>query len=208
MSSPADPPALAPLSDAALDQLFRTARSRNRWTDKAVPETMIRAIYDLLKMGPTAANQCPARYVWVHSDEAKERLKPHLSANNVVKVMTAPWCVIIAHDLNFPEKLPYLFPHNKDAVNWFKDPKFVAESAFRNGTLEAAYLMMAARSLGLDCGPMSGFNNAGVDQEFFLNDPARASWRSNFLCCVGYGSDEALFPRLPRLSFEETNQVL
>lgn len=205
MTSPA---VNAPLSDAALDQLFRDARSRNRWTDKPVPESMIRAIYDLLKMGPTASNQCPGRYVWVHSAEAKERLKPHLSPNNVVKVMTAPWVVIIAHDLNFPATLPKLFPHNKDAPNWFKDPAVAAESAFRNGTLEAAYLMLAARSLGLDCGPMGGFSNAGVDQEFFLNDPQRASWRSNFLCCVGYGSDEALFPRLPRLSFEESSQIL
>ncbi|MGE3141735.1 MAG: malonic semialdehyde reductase [Hyphomonadaceae bacterium] len=197
-----------PLPDTALDQIFRAARSRNAWHEKAVPEALVRAVYDLAKMGPTSANQSPARFIWLGSTAAKERLKPFLMEGNVAKVMTAPWCVIIAHDLNFREKLPRLFPHNPGAKEWFADPAAAAAHAFRNGSLQGAYLMLAARALGLDCGAMSGFDNAGVDKEFFSGDPEMAQWRSNFICAIGYGSDENLFARSPRLPFEEACRIL
>jgi len=192
------------LDDAALDQLFRSARTINVWKDAPVEEAQIHALYDLLKMGPTSANCSPARFYFVRSDAAKARLKPLVMEGNDTKVMQAPVTVIIANDLDFAEKLPELFPHNLDAKNWFSDSDVAAITAMRNGTLQGAYLMMAARSLGLDCGPMSGFDNAGVDAEFF----AGTHYKSNFICSLGYGSSEGIFPRSPRLAFDDAAVIL
>jgi 3-hydroxypropanoate dehydrogenase len=192
------------INDQALDIIFREARTRNGWQERKVSETLIQAVYDLMKWGPTAANSCPARFVFVTSEEGKKRLAPHLSEGNREKTMKAPCCVIIGYDLEFHEKLPHLFPHT-DAKSWFagKD-ELIRTSAFRNGSLQGAYFMIAARALGLDCGPMSGFDNAGVDEEFFKG----AKIKSNFLCAIGYGTDENLFPRLPRLSFEKACEIV
>lgn len=193
-----------PVDDRALDQLFRTARTRNGWTPEAVSETLIRAVYDLAKWGPTSANSSPARFVFVASEDGKRRLEPFLSAGNRAKTMSAPVCCIIAHDLDFARKLPKLFPHDPTASSWFADETVRDVTAFRNGTLQGAYLHIAARALGLDVGPMSGFDNAGVDREFF----AGTNVRSNWLCNIGYGSDENLFPRSPRLDFEEACRIV
>ena len=197
-----------PVNDYALDTIWRKARTRNGWKDKNVPETLIRATYDLAKMGATSANCSPARFVFIQSQQAKERLKPHLTEGNVAKTMSAPWTVIIAHDMNFHERIPELFPHNPGAKDWFTNDDFRAETAMRNGSLQGAYLMLAARSLGLDCGPMSGFDKDGVDEEFFKNDSEMGAWRSNFLINVGYGTTEKLFPRLPKLAFEQGAKLL
>jgi 3-hydroxypropanoate dehydrogenase len=197
-----------PVNDHALDQIWRQGRSYNGWTQDGVPETLIRATYDLTKMGMTSANCSPARFVFLQSTEAKSRLKPHLLESNVEKTMTAPWVVIIAHDMNFPEKIPELFPHNPGAKDWFNDDQVRQATAFRNGTLQGAYLMLAARALGLDCGPMSGFDNAGVDKEFFLGDEATKHWRSNWICNIGRGDDASIFERSPRLSFEDACLIL
>jgi 3-hydroxypropanoate dehydrogenase len=197
-----------PLPDASLDQLFRTARTRYAWSDKTVPETLIRAAYDLLKMGPTSANNSPARFVFVSSPEAKAKLAPHLSGNNREKTMAAPWTVIVATDMQFYEKMGQLFPHNPGVKDWFSSPEAAFDNGFRNGTLQGAYLILAARALGLDCGPMSGFDKAGVDAAFFADNPETVHWKSNFLCNLGYGTDENLFPRLPRLSFEEACRIV
>ncbi|MEM9262811.1 MAG: malonic semialdehyde reductase [Pseudomonadota bacterium] len=192
------------LSDQDLDIIFREARTRNGWEDKPVGETLIQAVYDLTKWGPTSANCSPARFVFVTTDAGKERLKPHLLEGNLQKTMAAPCCVIIGHDLAFYEKLPELFPHT-DAKSWFVgNDALIEETAFRNATLQGAYLMIAARALGLDCGPMSGFNKEGVDKEFF----AGTSVKSNFLCNIGYGTDENLVPRSPRLSFDDACSVV
>jgi 3-hydroxypropanoate dehydrogenase len=187
------------LADAVLDQLFRTARSRNAWLARPLPDDIGRQLYDLAKWGPTAANSTPARFVFVRSAPAKERLKPHLNAGNVEKVMTAPCCVIIAYDSRFYDTLPKLFPSRDMRAVFVGNEALIEETAKRNSTLQGAYLMMAARSLGLDCGPMSGFNAASLDADFFPD----GRWKSNFLCAIGYGSDEKLFPRNPRLAFAE-----
>jgi 3-hydroxypropanoate dehydrogenase len=187
------------LDDQALDQLFRTARTQNKWQDRPVPDSKLHEIYDLLKFAPTSANASPARFVFVRTAEGKAKLKQALSAGNVEKTMTAPVTVIVAHDIEFYEKLPQLFPH-ADARSWFAgNASFAEASAFRNGTLQGAYLMLAARAVGLDVGAMSGFDNAKVD-ELFL---AGTTWKSNFLVNLGYGDPAGLFPRLPRLSFDE-----
>jgi 3-hydroxypropanoate dehydrogenase len=193
-----------PLPIDALNQLFLDARTHNNWRDQDVSDVQLRRLFDILRMGPTSANCSPARFYFVKSNEAKARLKPHLSGNNAEKTMQAPVCVIIGYDMEFYEHLPKLFPHT-DAKNWFvgNDAK-IAETAFRNGTLQGAYLIMAARALGLDCGPMSGFDHAGVDREFF----AGTSVRSNFLCNIGYGDTEDLFPRSPRFDFEDVAKIL
>lgn len=192
------------LADAALDQLFRTARTRNGWTDRPVPETLVRELYDLLRMGPTSANSCPARFVWVRSPEGKQKLAALASEGNRAKILEAPLTVIIGHDLAFPDALPKLFPARGEAMaaNFRSRQALLETTAFRNGTLQGAYLILAARALGLDCGPMSGFDNAGVDAEFF----AGTTIVSNFICCLGYGSDRNLYPRNPRLSFEEAGR--
>jgi len=197
-----------PLSDNALDQVFRQARTANAWAERDVPEVLIRAVYDLMKMGSTSANICPARFLWILSDTAKQKLKPFLMEGNVEKVLTAPWTVIIAWDQKFENCIPELFPHNPDAKNWFNDKDVHFDAAFRNSTLQGAYLMLAARALGLDCGPMSGFDKPAVDAAFFANDPKRKNWRSNFICSIGYGDDSAVFERSPRLSFEQASDII
>jgi 3-hydroxypropanoate dehydrogenase len=187
------------LDDRALDQLFREARTQNRWQDRPVPDSLLEEVYNLLKYAPTSANSSPARFVFVRTAEAKAKLKQALSPGNVEKTMTAPVTVIVAHDVEFYEKLPFLFPH-ADARSWFAgNPAFAEVSAFRNGTLQGAYLMMAARAVGLDVGGMSGFDNGKLDELFF----AGTTWKSNFLVNLGYGDPEGLFPRSPRLSFDE-----
>jgi 3-hydroxypropanoate dehydrogenase len=191
-----------PLNDDALDQVFREARTHSAWTAQGVSEALMRAVYDLTRMGPTSANCSPARFVFVSTPAGKDKLKPFLAAGNVEKTMTAPVCVIVGHDLDFAKHLPELFPHAPDANTWFVHNR--DETAFRNGSLQGAYLIMAARSLGLDCGPMSGFDNAGVDGAFF----AGTNIKSNFLINIGYGDGTKLFPRSPRLSFEDACQIV
>ncbi len=193
----------APLNDAALDQLFLTARSRNAWKEEPLPVELLHKLYDLTKFGPTSANASPARFVFVTSPEGKARIAPFLSEGNRAKSLQAPAIVIVAHDLDFADKFPILFPHNPGVANWFAAPPVKEATAFRNGTLQGAYLIAAARALGLDTGPMSGFDNAGVDAEFF----AGTNIKSNFLINIGYGVDEP-FPRLPRLSFEDACQIV
>ncbi len=191
--------------DEGLDLIFREARTHNGWLNKAVDDALLVQVYDLAKLGPTSANMCPMRVVFVKTKEAKEKLKPALDAGNVEKTMQAPVTAIVGMDTRFYEHLPRLFPH-ADAKAWFKDlPENVLEYlALRNSSLQGAYLMLAARSLGLDCGPMSGFNNAKVDSTFF----AGTSVKSNFLCNLGYGDKSKLYPRGPRLSFEEACWIL
>jgi 3-hydroxypropanoate dehydrogenase len=190
------------LDESALDQLFRVARTHNGWQDRPVPEVLLRRAVDLAKMAPTSANTSPMRIVFVRSTAGKERLKPALAPANLEKTMTAPVTAIIAQDLAFYDKLPRLFPH-ADARAWFVgNDALIAATASRNGTLQGAYLMLALRAVGLDVGPMSGFDNAKVDAEFF----AGAEVRSNFLCNIGYGDPAKLFPRSPRLDFDETAQ--
>jgi 3-hydroxypropanoate dehydrogenase len=189
------------INDQALDIVFRDARTRNGWEDRKVTRTLMQAVYDLTKWGPTSANCSPARFVFVTTDEGKARLKPHLAPGNVDKTMKAPCCVIIGYDMNFVSKIRQLFPHT-DASGWFTGKEF--DTAFRNGTLQGGYFIVAARALGLDCGPMSGFNNEGVDKEFF----AGTEIKSNFLCSIGYGTDENLFPRSPRLAFDDACEIV
>ncbi len=192
------------LADDALDRLFREARTHSKFLDRPVPVDLLKAVYDLAKMGPTSANCLPMRIAFVISPEAKERLRPHLSAGNADKTMAAPVCAIIAHDLAFYDLLPETFPHT-DARSWFVgDDAKIQETAFRNATLQGAYFILAARAMGLDAGPMSGFDNAGVDRAFF----ADTSIRSNFLCNLGYGNAEGVRPRGPRLAFERTCSIL
>ncbi len=196
-----------PISDGALNTLFRRARSYNGWRDEAVPETLIRAVYELTKWGPTSANGSPARFIFLAKDgEGRERLKPYLSEMNIEKTMTAPWTVILAHDLDFHDKLPDLFPHNTGAKDWFADEAHREVNAFRNGTLQSAYFLIAARALGLDCGPLSGFDNAGVDTEFMTGE--RTRWRSNWICNIGYGDKNTILDRLPRLNFDKACAIL
>lgn len=189
---------------AALDTLFRTARTQNGWREGSVSEAQLRAVYDLAKWGATSANCSPARFVFVMSQDAKAKLEPALIPGNVEKTMAAPATVIVGHDLDFYEHLPRLFPHT-DARSWFAgNDELIRTTAFRNGTLQGAYLMLAARALGLDCGPMSGFDNAMVDAAFF----AGTNVKSNFLCNLGIGDPEKLFPRSPRFSFDEVCRIL
>lgn len=193
------------LPPASLDRLFRTARTYNAFEPTAIPQAVLREIYELAKWGPTASNANPARFVFLVSDAAKARLAPHMSSSNRPKTLAAPVNVIIAFDLNFWERTPVLFPHKPESGSWFSgNPQLAAENALRNGSLQAAYFMLAARSLGLDCGPMSGFNEQGVNDEFF----AGTNLRVNFICNIGYGTDENLFPRLPRIPFDEACKIL
>ena len=192
------------LPDDALDQIFRKARTHTVWQNRPVPDEVLRQIYDLTKMGPTSANSSPARFVFVRSPQAKERLKPALMPGNVDKTMVAPVTVIIAHDLTFYENLPRLFPHANMKAHFTGNDALALETAFRNGTLQGAYLIIAARALGLDCGPMSGFDKDKVDAEFLKG----TSWRSNFLCNLGYGEPSQLHPRNPRLDFDEACKIL
>ena len=203
------------LNDESLDILFRKARTHSAWLDKPVSDDTLRKLYDLMKWGPTSANSSPARIVFLRTSEAKQRLLPALAPLNVDKTMQAPVTAIVAYDLLFYEKLPRLFPNNPAAKEWFSNsPELADVTAFRNGTLQGAYLILAARSLGLDCGPMSGFDNAKVDAEFFAdkNEPVEippvSHLKSNFLCNLGYGDASKLFPRNPRLEFQEACQLL
>ena len=191
-----------PLPDASLDQIFRTARTHNELGGEVSDDTL-RQLYDLAKWGPTSANMTPARLVFVKSAEAKAKLEPALDEGNRAKTMAAPVTVIVAHDEDFHEKLPYLFPHT-DAKSWFEGPREGRrEAAFRNGSLQGAYVILAARALGLDTGPMSGFDNAKVDAAFF----AGTAIKSNFLINLGHGDTAKLFPRSPRLSFDEAARI-
>ena len=192
--------------DKILDLILREAHTHNVFTDRPVSEETLRQIHELMKWGPTSANSQPARFIFVRSKEAKEKLKPALSDTNRDKTMKAPLTVIVAYDTRFYEHLPRVF-RNPDAINWFKgeDKKALAEStAFRNGTLQGGYFILAARALGLDCGPMSGFDNAKVDAAFFPD----GRFKSNFLVNLGYGDPAKLFPRNPRLSFEEQCRIV
>ncbi len=193
------------LDDEALDILFRKARTHNEWLDKPVGDELLQQIYDLMKWGPTSANSSPGRILFLRTREAKERLRPALAPNNVDKTMKAPVTAILAYDLKFYEHLPRLFSNNPAARGWFSNsPQLAETTAFRNGTLQGGYFILAARALGLDCGPMSGFDNAKVDAEFF----AGSSVKSNFLCNLGYGDASKLFPRNPRLGFDEACKLL
>ena len=207
------------ISTDALDQIFRNARTYNSWLDRPVTDETLRQLYDLLKWGPTSANSSPARLLFIRSQQAKERLRPTLAPGNVEKTMAAPVTVVVAYDLLFFEKLPKLFPHSPAMRDLFaQNPQLVEETAKRNSSLQGAYLIIAARALGLDCGPMSGFDNAKLDEEFFGAGkecegceqeffPA-GHVKSNFLCNLGYGDHSTLHPRGPRLDFNEAVTLL
>lgn len=190
----------ATVNDTALDVIFRDARTQNKWLPKPVTADQLKAVYDLAKWGPTSANCFPMRLIFAHSQAERDRLATMVSGGNNEKVRTAGAVAIIGYDLKFYDHIPKLFPHAPEAREWFAHDEQVAFStAFRNGSLQGAYLMLAARSLGLDCGPMSGFNNAAVDEAYF----AGTSVRSNFLCALGYGDPAGLFPRSPRPDFDD-----
>ncbi len=193
------------LSERALDLIIREARSHNGWLDKPVSDELLNQLYDIVKMGSTSMNTCPARFIFVRSPESKERLKKCLAPLNVDKVLAAPVTVIIGHDMEFYKHMPKLFAHNPHAQKLFENnEKMVESTAFRNGTLQGGYLMIAARALGLDIGPMSGFNNQACDQEFF----AGTKIKSNFLCSLGYGDTNKIFQRLPRFTFDEVCELI
>ncbi len=192
-----------PLAAEALDQLFRHARTPNDWTDSPVSEETVRSLYDLLKWAPTSANSSPARFVWVRSAEGKALLASLAMDANRPKILAAPLTVILGHDLDFPHTMPKLFPARGEMMRgYFQQPGVAEVTAMRNGSLQGAYLILAARALGLDCGPMSGFDNAGVDKAFF----AGTRIHSNFICSLGHGKPESVFPRNPRLTFEEAGR--
>lgn len=192
------------LDNKALEQLFLNARTHNGWQDKSVSEETLKQLYELLKFAPTSANASPARFLFLTSEESKKRLKPLLMEGNIEKTMQAPVTVMIGYDLTFYEQLPFLFPH-ADAKAWFVgNEALIEETAFRNSSLQGGYLIIAARALGLDCGPMSGFDKDKLNAEFFPEGKIKI----NFLCNLGYGDTEKLFPRAPRLSFEQACQIL
>ncbi len=192
-----------PLDTAALDQLLTEARTRNGWSDTPVPEALLRQLYDLVKFGPTSANMSPARFVFVTSEEGKARLLPLMSEGNREKTAQAPVTVIIGHEVEFRPFMKQLFPH-ADAASWFPTEEGRREAAFRNGTLQGGYMILAARALGLDAGPMSGFDMEGVKKEFF----ADTTIEPNFVLSLGYGTDENLFPRSPRLDFDQAASIV
>ena len=198
------------LSEDSLDILFRHARTHSAWLDEPVGDDVLRRIYDLMKWGPTSANSCPARILFLRTPSAKQRLLPALSSGNVEKTMKAPVTAILAYDLAFYEKMPKLFPHKPAMRDLFANsPDLAKITSFRNGTLQGGYFILAARSVGLDCGPMSGFDNAKVDREFFPADASsKTRVESNFLCNLGYGDAAQLPPRNPRLDFDEACQLL
>jgi 3-hydroxypropanoate dehydrogenase len=210
---------LGRVNDETLDTLFREARTHSAWLDRSVSDELLRELYGLMRWGPTSANSCPARILFLRTPEAKRRLLPALSPGNVDKTMKAPVTAIVAYDLRFYDQLPKLFPHNPALRDLFaQSPELTQTTAFRNGTLQGAYFILAARSLGLDCGPMSGFDNAKVDAEFFPIAPREVEsdarvmptciLKSNFLCNLGYGDRSKLHPRGPRLEFEEACKLL
>lgn len=194
----------SPFNQNVLDQLFYEARTHNAWQDKPVSDAQLQQIVDMMKWGPTSANCSPLRIVFVKSDEAKARLEPLLMEGNREKTRTAPVCAILGHDLDFPDELAKLFPHD-NAKAWFEgNQPLIDSTAFRNGTLQAAYFMIAARAIGLDTGAMSGFDNEAVDKEFFPD----TNIKSNFLCNIGYGDEAGLFPRLPRYNFDDISSII
>jgi 3-hydroxypropanoate dehydrogenase len=202
-----------PLGNEALDILFRQARTHNVWLDEPIGDDVLRDLYDLMKLGPTSANSCPARILFLRTHEAKQRLLPALSPTNVGKTLQAPVTAIIGFDSRFFEETPKLFPNNPAMADVFSGaPQLAETTAFRNGSLQGGYFILAARSVGLDCGPMSGFDNAKVDAEFFSaaagNPPAFHQVKSNFLCNIGYGDASKLFTRNPRLDFDEACRLL
>ncbi|MGE0155001.1 MAG: malonic semialdehyde reductase [Reyranellaceae bacterium] len=193
------------IDQRSLDQLFRSARTHNAFLDRPVSDETLQQVYELTKWGPTSANCSPARILFLRTKEAKERLRPALSSGNAAKTIAAPVVAVIGYDLEFYEKLPFLFPHNKDARNWFSgSEQAIFTTAFRNSSLQGGYFILAARAVGLDCGPMSGFDNAKVDKEFWPDGKVK----SNFLCNLGYGDTAQLFPRSPRLPFDEACGLL
>ena len=192
------------LSDKQLDLLFGQARSMNGWKDQDVSNEILYSLYELTKMGPTSTNSCPARFVFIKSDEMKEKIKPALLPNNVDKCMTAPVITIIGYDLDFSDHMGKLFPHMDVAPMYKGNSDMNFATAFRNSSLQGAYLMVVARALGLDCGPMSGFNNELVDEQFFSG----TNIKSNFLCCLGYGDPSKIFFRLPRFDFDEVCKIV
>lgn len=193
------------LDGRALDQLFHDGRTHNAWRDEEVPDALLHELVDLVKMGPTSANSLPGRFVFVKSAEAKARLEPHLSPGNRAKTMSAPVCAILAYDVAFYDRLGEYFPHEPDARSWFAgDPEGAEVHAFRNGSLQGGYFILAARALGLDTGPMSGFDNQGLDGEFF----ADTTFKSNFLCNLGIGDPAGLFDRSPRPDFAAISEIL
>jgi 3-hydroxypropanoate dehydrogenase len=196
------------LDDAALDALFRAARTHNSWQDKPVSDALLQALWELAKMGPTSANCSPMRILFLKSKETKARLLPMLLEGNRAKTMQAPVTAITGYDVEFYEKLPQLFPHT-DARAWFVGKaELIETTAFRNGTLQGGYFILAARALGLDCGPMSGFDNAAVDAAFFAPGAFGGKVKSNFLCNLGYGDPAAIMPRSPRLAFDEACKII
>lgn len=187
------------------EQLFDDARTHNGWLDKPVPDELLRRLYDLMKWGPTSANCSPARIIFVKSPEAKAKLVPCMSEGNRAKTAAAPVTAILGMDMQFYEQLPKLFPHNQEARSWFEgQPEVIQATAMRNSSLQGGYFIMAARALGLDCGPMSGFDAPRVDAEFWLGTPVK----TNFICNLGYGDASKLFPRSPRLAFEEACRIV
>jgi 3-hydroxypropanoate dehydrogenase len=191
--------------DQFLKKILLDARTHYSWQNKTVEDAVLESIYDAAKMGPTSANTSPLRIVFVKSQEAKEKLKPTLLPTNVEKTMTAPVTAIFAQDMEFYNSLPYLFPHNLEAKSWFVGSKeLIEKTAFRNSTLQAAYFIIAARAYGLDCGPMSGFDNEKVDEIFFKDTP----YKSNFICNLGYGEADKLYPRLPRFEFKQACSII
>lgn len=192
------------LPDTALDQIFRGARSYNGWLDRPVTTEQLHMIWDLMKMGPTSANMLPSRIVWCVSDEAKAKLAACAMPSNGDKIKAAPVTAIVGRDLDFHENLPWLFPHDQTAKNWWPDRAAREPHALRNSSLQGAYLIVAARALGLDVGPMSGFSNEKVDEAFFSDQP---SVRSNFICSIGYGDPASIFERSPRPDFETFNRI-
>jgi nitroreductase len=193
-----------PLDDEALDVLFRAARSQNKWLDTPVSHDQLRAIYDLMRWGPTSANSFPLRIIFVTTPAAKARLKPLVFGNNQERMMTAPATAILGYDTHFYDLLPRLFPHRDIRSSFVDKPAFAELTALRNSSLQGAYFMLAARALGLDCGPLSGFDNLAVDREFFPDGHIK----SNFLCSVGYGDPSGLFDRLPRPEFSEVCAIV
>ena len=193
-----------PLNEKQLDLLFGQARSMNGWLSKEVSDDMVKSLYELTKMGPTSTNCCPGRFVFIKSQEEKEKLEPALLPNNVPKVMSAPVIAIIGYDLDFSDHMTKLFPHMDVAPMYKGNNEMNVSTAFRNSSLQGAYLMMVARAMGLDCGPMSGFNNQLVDETFFSD----TNIKSNFLCCIGYGDSTKIFQRLPRLDFDEVCKII
>jgi len=191
------------LDDKSLDQIFRSARTFNGWADRPVNDGTVREIYDLMKWGPTSANSSPARFVWVRSTDGKATLAGLAAEPNKPRILKAPVTVIIGHDLDFAGQLPKLMPHNAEVMQkYFEAPGVAETTAMRNGTLQGAYLIVAARALGLDCGPISGFDNAGADKVFFPGTRIQ----SNFICSLGHGDPASVFPRNPHLSFEEAGR--